>query len=175
MPFPKKQLAPLVKFRKTQKAQGKPWPPVPKDAPVTRWSAWMSSAGSVPIAARVDPIADAAGFIYTGGTTGLSKGAMLSHRNLVANAMQGATYLSIGEANEGLLGSLPFFHSFGMLVMNVAILRAGKLVPDPEPARPPPRDGGDRRRRSRPSCRASPGSSTRSTSLRSSPSSTCGR
>jgi long-chain acyl-CoA synthetase len=133
MPFPKKQLAPIVKFKKTQREQGKPWPPVPKGAPVTRWSAWMSSAGAPPVAARVDPVGDAAGFIYTGGTTGVSKGAMLSHRNLVANAMQGASYLNIGEANEGLLGSLPFFHSFGMLVMNVAILRAGKLVPIPNP------------------------------------------
>ena len=133
MPFPKKQLAPIVKFKKTQREQGKPWPPVPKGAPVTRWGAWMSSAGTAPVAARVDPVRDAAGFIYTGGTTGVSKGAMLSHRNLVANAMQGASYLNIGEANEGLLGSLPFFHSFGMLVMNVAILRAGKLVPIPNP------------------------------------------
>jgi long-chain acyl-CoA synthetase len=47
--------------------------------------------------------------------------------------MQGATYLNIQEGTEGLLGSLPFFHSFGMLVMNVAILRAGKLVPVPNP------------------------------------------
>jgi long-chain acyl-CoA synthetase len=58
---------------------------------------------------------------------------MLSHRNVVANAMQGAAYLEIGEATEVLLGSLPFFHSFGMLVMNVAILQADKLIPVPNP------------------------------------------
>jgi long-chain acyl-CoA synthetase len=133
MSFPKRQLAPIVKFKKTQREQGKPWPPVPSDAPVLRWEAWMKAAGAAPIAATVDPERDPAGFIYTGGTTGVSKGAMLSHRNVVANAMQGAAYLEIGEGDEALLGSLPFFHSFGMLVMNVAILRAGKLVPVPNP------------------------------------------
>ena len=133
MPFPKKQLAPIVKFKKTQREQGKPWPPVPKGAPVTRWSAWMSSAGAPPVAARVDPVGDAAGFIYTGGTTGASKGAMLSHRNLVANAMQASAYLELRPGEETILCALPAFHSFGMLVMNVAILRAGKLVPIPNP------------------------------------------
>ncbi len=133
MPFPKKQLAPLLKFKKTQREQGKPWPPVPSGAPVRWWEAWLKSAGPAPVAAIVDPERDPAGFIYTGGTTGVSKGAMLSHRNVVANAMQGAAYLEIAEGTETLLGSLPFFHSFGMLVMNVAILRAGKLVPVPNP------------------------------------------
>jgi len=133
MPFPKKQLAPALRFRKMQREQGKPWPPVPRDAQVLRWTSWMRSAGPAPVAAHVDPVRDAAAFVYTGGTTGVSKGAMLSHRNLVANAMQGATYLELREAEEGLLGSLPFFHSFGMLVMNAAILTAGKLVPIPNP------------------------------------------
>jgi long-chain acyl-CoA synthetase len=133
MPFPKKQLAPMLKFKKTQREQGKPWPPVPRGARVLRWGVWIRAAGPAPVAAAVDPERDPAGFIYTGGTTGVSKGAMLSHRNLVANAMQGAAYLGIAEGTEALLGSLPFFHSFGMLVMDVAILRAGKLVPVPNP------------------------------------------
>ena len=133
MPFPKKQLAPLLKFKKLQREQGKPWPPVPRTASVLWWRAWTRSAGPVPVAPEVDPAREPAGFIYTGGTTGISKGAMLSHRNMVANAMQGAAYLDIQEGIEGLLGSLPFFHSFGMLVMNVAMLRAGKLVPIPNP------------------------------------------
>jgi long-chain acyl-CoA synthetase len=133
MPFPKKQLAPILKFKKNQRAQGKPWPPVPSGAPVRGWESWMRGAGPVPVAPEIEPVQHTAGFIYTGGTTGVSKGAMLSHRNLVANAMQGATYLNIQEGTEGLLGSLPFFHSFGMLVMNVAILRAGKLIPVPNP------------------------------------------
>ena len=120
-------------FRKGQHEQGKPWPPVPRDAPVTRWEGWLAAAGPAPVAAHVDPVKDAAGFIYTGGTTGVSKGAMLSHRNLVANAMQTAAYLRLEDGKEAVLGALPFFHSFGMVTMNVAVLTAGKLIPIPNP------------------------------------------
>ena len=133
MPFPKKQLAPALRFKKRQLEQGKPWPPVPKGAPVRWWEAWLAAAGPAPIAARVDPATDAAGFIYTGGTTGISKGAMLSHRNMVSNALQAVAFLQLREGEEALLGPLPYFHSFGMLTMNVAIAVAGKMVPIPNP------------------------------------------
>jgi long-chain acyl-CoA synthetase len=133
MSFPKKQLAPILKFRKNQKAQGKPWPPVPSGAPVKWWHQVIASAGPAPAPASVDPEREAAGFIYTGGTTGISKGAMLSHRNLVANAIQAAEYLGLEDGGEAVLGALPFFHSFGMIAMNVAILKAGKLIPVPNP------------------------------------------
>ncbi|HET7236055.1 MAG TPA: long-chain fatty acid--CoA ligase [Actinomycetota bacterium] len=133
MPFPKKQLAPMLKFKKNQVAQGKPWPPVPKGAPVRWWEAWLGGAGPAPVAATVDPVRDAAAFVYTGGTTGVSKGAMLSHRNLVANAMQAREALRLEEGKEALLEALPFFHSFGMAAMNVAILVGGKMVPIPNP------------------------------------------
>ena len=133
MSFPKKQLAPALKFKKVQREQGKPWPPVAKGAPVTWWEGWLDAAGPAPVAPLIDPETDTAGFIYTGGTTGISKGAMLSHRNMVANAMQAAAYLSLLEGEEALLGPLPYFHSFGMLTMNVAILIAAKMVPIPNP------------------------------------------
>jgi long-chain acyl-CoA synthetase len=133
MSFPKKQLAPALKFKKVQREQGKPWPPVPKGAPVTWWEGWLDAAGPAPVAPSIDPETDTAGFIYTGGTTGISKGAMLSHRNMVANAKQAAAYLSLLEGEEALLGPLPYFHSFGMLTMNVAILIAAKMVPIPNP------------------------------------------
>jgi long-chain acyl-CoA synthetase len=133
MSFPKKQLAPALKFKKVQREQGKPWPPVPRGAPVTWWEGWLDAAGPAPVAPLIDPETDTAGFIYTGGTTGISKGAMLSHRNMVANAMQAAAYLSLVEGEEALLGPLPYFHSFGMLTMNVAVLIAAKMVPIPNP------------------------------------------
>ena len=41
MPGLKKLLAPMLKFKKQQRAAGKPWPPVPKDAPVVRWHQGM--------------------------------------------------------------------------------------------------------------------------------------
>lgn len=126
--FPKKQLAPLLRFRKLQREQGKPWPPVPSDAPVRWWHRVMRTASPIPPVATVDPVREPAGFIYTGGTTGVSKGAMLSHRNLVANAMQAAAYVGLVDGEERLLCALPFFHSFGMLAMNVGITKAAKLA-----------------------------------------------
>ncbi len=67
---------------------------------------------------------------YTGGTTGLSKGAMLTHRNLLANAMQNHAWTP--EARDGkeiCLCAAPFFHSYGMTVcMNLSILGGTTMV-----------------------------------------------
>lgn len=67
---------------------------------------------------------------YTGGTTGVSKGVMLTHKNLVANALQCRNWfpeLQLGK--EGLLAVLPFFHSFGLTVaMNTPIYVAATIV-----------------------------------------------
>ena len=73
--------------------------------------------------------ADPAALIYTGGTTGLSKGATLSHFNLVSNAMQAVGCISdIRPGEDAIMCILPFFHSFGTVAMNVGILRAAKLA-----------------------------------------------
>jgi long-chain acyl-CoA synthetase len=134
MPALKKLLAPIAVFKKQQRAQGKPWPPVPKDAEVTRWHVAMKGAGIAPPAATVVPRDDPAGLIYTGGTTGVSKGATLSHMNIVANTMQArAWFPTIVDGEDAILGVLPFFHSFGMLAANLAILKGLKLIPIPNP------------------------------------------
>src|SRR5215472_15909353 len=67
---------------------------------------------------------------YTGGTTGLSKGAMLSHRNLLANAMQTwAWYPQAREGEEVMLCVAPFFHAYGLTVgMNCSLLVAASMV-----------------------------------------------
>ncbi|RMD87506.1 MAG: long-chain fatty acid--CoA ligase, partial [Calditrichaeota bacterium] len=58
---------------------------------------------------------DIAMFLYTGGTTGISKGAILTHRNLVSNALQiRSWYTDLHENNEVILCALPFFHSYGL-------------------------------------------------------------
>ncbi len=68
---------------------------------------------SVP-AAKVDPD-ETAIFLYTGGTTGISKGAVLTHRNLVVNVYQTKSWLwSMNPGQDVLLCALPFFHSYGM-------------------------------------------------------------
>jgi long-chain acyl-CoA synthetase len=67
---------------------------------------------------------------YTGGTTGLSKGAMLTHRNLLANAMQTRYWMPKARvAEEVTLCVAPFFHSYGLTVgMNLSILAAATMV-----------------------------------------------
>jgi long-chain acyl-CoA synthetase len=134
MPFPKNVLAGPLKLKKQQRAQGKPWPPVPAGAPVERWAEVLKASPPVPPVAIVDPKTDAAGFIYTGGTTGVAKGAMLSHFNLTSNARQSrAWFPTIVEGEESVLAALPFFHSFGMVSMNLAMLIGAKLIPVANP------------------------------------------
>jgi long-chain acyl-CoA synthetase len=129
MPFPLTFLAP-IKMRREAKEHGQPWPPVPSGAKVRWWKELM--AGSYPPQPPVDVDAkrDLVGLVYTGGTTGLSKGAMLTHHNLVSNVMQGrAWFADVQDGKETVMCVIPFFHSFGMTVgMNFGIYVAAKLV-----------------------------------------------
>lgn len=71
---------------------------------------------------------------YTGGTTGVSKGAELRHRNLMANIRQLVSWFSPTERTESFLAALPLFHVFGMTVTQNICLTVGGcmiLVPDP--------------------------------------------
>ncbi len=71
---------------------------------------------------------------YTGGTTGVSKGAELRHRNLTANIRQLISWFSPAERIESFLAALPLFHVFGMTVTQNICLAVGGcmvLVPDP--------------------------------------------
>ena len=71
---------------------------------------------------------------YTGGITGISKGAILLHRNLTANIKQLVSWFSPAERVESFLAALPLFHVFGMTVTQNICLAIGGcmvLVPDP--------------------------------------------
>lgn len=72
---------------------------------------------------------------YTGGTTGVSKGAMLTHRNLSSNVRQIQSWFSTLEAGrETFLSCLPFFHVFGLTVaMNFPVAVGGAMVLMPDP------------------------------------------
>jgi long-chain acyl-CoA synthetase len=66
--------------------------------------------------------------IYSGGTTGVAKGIMLSHFNLVANAHQIIAWGHLTD-EQGVLAVLPLFHGFGMSVtMNAAVLAGGEII-----------------------------------------------
>ncbi|MBV9710751.1 MAG: long-chain fatty acid--CoA ligase [Ktedonobacteraceae bacterium] len=73
---------------------------------------------------------DLAALQYTGGTTGLAKGAMLTHRNILANAMQTRYWTPKARMGEEIsLCVAPFFHAYGLTVgMNLSILAAASMV-----------------------------------------------
>jgi long-chain acyl-CoA synthetase len=129
MKAPIKWLAPL-KFKADARTHGTPMPFIPAGHTVRWWADVMRAAGPVPPEATVeDPATELAALVYTGGTTGLSKGAMLSHSNLVANALQASAWLNVvRQGEDGIVAALPFFHSFGTLVMNFSMTKAAKLI-----------------------------------------------
>ncbi|AKH17851.1 long-chain fatty acid--CoA ligase [Deinococcus soli (ex Cha et al. 2016)] len=72
---------------------------------------------------------------YTGGTTGVPKGAMLTHGNLVSNCEQARCWMTdLREGQETTLASIPFFHVYGMTVaMNLSVLIGATIVLIPNP------------------------------------------
>jgi long-chain acyl-CoA synthetase len=80
-----------------------------------------------PVAVTMD---DTAVLMYTGGTTGISKGAQLSHRNIQANAIQArAWFPKMVDGKEMILTSLPLYHSYAMTTcMNLGILSGWPLL-----------------------------------------------
>jgi acyl-CoA synthetase (AMP-forming)/AMP-acid ligase II len=82
-------------------------------------------------APSVDPATDLAVLPFSSGTTGLSKGVMLTHRNLVANMEQIRAVHRIG-ADDVLVGALPFFHIYGQtVVVNLGLSQGATIVTMP--------------------------------------------
>ncbi|MBW6395609.1 long-chain fatty acid--CoA ligase [Thermus sp. SYSU G05001] len=123
LPFPKNLLYPLMLKRKGQ---------TPRNLEGTPWRAFLKPGNPQPVPLDLD---DLALLQYTGGTTGVAKGAMLTHRNLSSNALQVRSWIpDFQEGEEVVLGAIPFFHVYGMTVaMNLALLGAAKLVLLPRP------------------------------------------
>jgi acyl-CoA synthetase (AMP-forming)/AMP-acid ligase II len=87
--------------------------------------------GHQPPGVRIDPHTDLAVLPYSSGTTGLPKGVMLSHHNLVANLCQLQPVLGEGQDEVGV-AVLPFFHIYGLTVLMAAALwQGGTLVTMP--------------------------------------------
>jgi long-chain acyl-CoA synthetase len=93
----------------------------------------LDQSSGTPQAVAVKP-EDTAVLMYTGGTTGISRGAQLTHRNILVNAFQCKVWLNSPQAQEICMVQLPLFHCYGMTTcMNLSVLSATTmlLVPDP--------------------------------------------
>lgn len=97
-----------------------------KHGPVP-WSDLLRISAS-PRPTTVKP-GDIACLQYTGGTTGTSKGAMLTHRNLVTNAYQTSEWLTSGKGGpEVMVAALPLFHIYAMTCIMISSVMAGGTV-----------------------------------------------
>ena len=100
----------------------------PDDPRITAFSSLIDNDGRFQ-RANVRPEEDIALLQYTGGTTGVPKGAMLTHQNLTANARQVNTIDPDRDAEDRILGVLPFFHVFAnTCVLNRTVLNGGEIV-----------------------------------------------
>ena len=95
---------------------------------VRSWRTAIRTPGTQPLW-KGDPATTVAVLQYTGGTTGRPKAAMLSHRNLVANVVQGnACNTTLEPGKEVVIASIPFFHIFGLTVALLMGLAAGATI-----------------------------------------------
>ena len=78
--------------------------------------------------AKVDPDNDLAFLVYSSGTTGLPKGVMLSHRNIIANVLMNRASEKIDWKEDSILAFLPFFHIYGLTVILHQSVYAGIRV-----------------------------------------------
>jgi len=131
LPFVKRLLFPLVAKKKGLAKDVAPAPGLYKFKDVIAQNAPDTSQTDV-------TMDDVAMYQYTGGTTGVSKGVMLTHRNISYQVQQlQAWFPGFKKGREAMLGALPFFHVFGMSTsMNFAVKMgwSNVLVPKPQPA-----------------------------------------
>lgn len=78
---------------------------------------------------NINAIEDPAAYMYTGGTTGFPKAAVLTHYNLLVNAHQSSALIEQREAKDVILAVLPFFHIYAQtVVLNLGILRCATIA-----------------------------------------------
>jgi long-chain acyl-CoA synthetase len=123
LPGIKRLLAPYTKKGKAASAS------IGKDEPVRRWRDVLGSAPAAPEPVEVDADRDLALLQYTGGTTGVSKGVMLTHANLRANVEQvRAWFPDADPGREVMMAVLPFFHVYGLTVCLLLGMRIGAAL-----------------------------------------------
>lgn len=126
LPFPKNLLYPLV--------QKRDYPDLKLDIQYNetmhRFTDLIKRGAANEIPLDIDPKKDVALLQYTGGTTGLAKGVILTHFNLTVNTQQSKAWVyKIEDGKEVVLAILPFFHVYGMTtVMNLSIMGRSKMI-----------------------------------------------
>ncbi len=84
--------------------------------------------GDTPPEVDIDPANDVCALPYSSGTSGIPKGVMLTHRNLVANLCQMREPSMMLNSDDRVMGVLPFFHIYGMVVIMGAALVGGATI-----------------------------------------------
>lgn len=125
LPFPKNILYPFVQKKTTGMLID-----ITYGSKTLNFVDFLEEGALTELNVQISPKDDLALLQYTGGTTGLAKGVMLTHHNLVVNTTQGSHWMyRMKKGEEVFLGVLPFFHVYGMTVlMNVSIMYQSKLV-----------------------------------------------
>jgi long-chain acyl-CoA synthetase len=122
---------PFIKKIGFNLTKGRKIPPVPEDKLVVWWADLMK--GSYPKAPKAEMgTDDMAVILYSGGTTGVPKGIMLSNLNFISEGMQVSVWGSLG-GGDAILAILPIFHGFGLGVcVNAAFMGGGKSILVPQ-------------------------------------------
>ncbi len=109
---------------------------ISNEADTVWFNDFLAPAGSKPTPVEMSP-KDIAVLMYTGGTTGVPKGAELTHHNVVVNAIQATAWMKGGGLQEGaevMITALPLTHSYSMTVsMNLSVFNGFTqiLIPNP--------------------------------------------
>ncbi len=121
LPFPEKALFALLKRKETAA--------IPPDGRHVTFERLVANDGDFK-PAEIDPNQDVAVLQYTGGTTGVPKGAMLTHGNLYANTIQTRAWsMGVKLGEEKVLAVLPLFHVFGMTgLMNLGLHIGAEII-----------------------------------------------
>lgn len=126
LPFPKNLLYPIVRKRDYPNLQLN----IQYNDKTHRFVDLVKRGEAKEIPLNIEPKKDVALLQYTGGTTGLAKGVILTHFNLTANTQQCRAWMyKVDDGNERILAILPFFHVYGMtVVMNLSIMTRSKMI-----------------------------------------------